>query len=99
MPPQLIRDRQRFNLDAPPPGRLVAPPVQLAMVGPTQGDREFITDLTAKRPRLSKTQMMGIGWGAAAHQARLGGYEFAVITVAQANSFGWDRAAATADVV
>jgi hypothetical protein len=42
--------------------------------------------------------MMGIGWAAAAHQAWLGSYEFAVITVAQANSFGWDRAAATTNV-
>ena len=91
-----MRDRQRFNLDAPPPGSLVATPVQLAMVSPTQGDGEFITDFAAECPRLSKTQMMRIGWGAAAHQARLGGYKFAVITVAQANCLGGNPAAATA---
>jgi hypothetical protein len=68
------------------------------MMSPTQGNGEFITDLAAERPRLSKTQMMGIGWCAAAHQAWLGRYEFAVITVAQTNGLGWDPAAATSDV-
>jgi len=93
--PQPIRDRQRFDFDTPPPRSLVTVPVQLAMVGPTQGDGKLITDFAAERPRLSKTQMVGIGRCAAAHQAGLGGNEFAMVAVAQANGLG--RHAATAD--
>jgi hypothetical protein len=69
-------------------------PVQLAMVDATHRNGELITDLAAERPRLRKTQMMGIGRRTAAHQAWLGRNEFAVVFVAQANGLG--RHAATA---
>ena len=70
-------------------------PMQLAMVEATHRNSELIADLAAERPRLSKTQMVCIGRCAAAYQAWLGGNEFAVVFVAQANGLG--RHAATAD--
>jgi hypothetical protein len=96
MLPQPIRDRQRFDFDAPPPRRLVTMSVQFTMVGPTQGNCELITYLAAERPGLGKTQMVGIGRPAAAHQAWLGGNEFSMVVVAQANGLGRHAAAADA---
>ncbi len=69
--------------------------VQLAMVEATHRNSELIADLAAERPMLGKTEMVRIGRCAAAHQAWLGGNEFAVVFVAQANGLG--RHAATAD--
>jgi hypothetical protein len=87
--------RQRLNFCTSPPRSLVAVPVQLAMMNATQRYGELITDLAAERPRLSKTQMVGIGRRTTAHQARLCGNKLAVVAVTQAN--GLCRYAATAD--
>src|SRR5664280_1349095 len=90
-----MRDRQRIDLYPLPPCRLVAMPVQLAVMDTAYRDGELVADLAAERPRLGKTQMVSIGRGAAAHHAGLGGHEFAVVLVAQPNGLG--RHAATAD--
>jgi hypothetical protein len=71
-------------------------PVQLAVVEATDRNGELVADFAAERPRLSKTQMVGVGRRAAAHQAWQGGNELAVVLVAQANGLG--RHAARADV-
>lgn len=60
--PQPVGNRQRINLDTPPPCDLCAMPVQFAVVDAAQRDSELITDLAAERPRLGKAQMVGIRW-------------------------------------
>ena len=86
--PQPERNRQRIELDPFPPCRLVTMPVQLAMMDTTHGNSELVADLAAQCPRLCKPEMVGIGGGAAAHHAGLGGNEFAVVLVAQADGLG-----------
>jgi hypothetical protein len=54
----------------------------------TDLDCVFVADLAAKRPRLGEANMMRLAWLSAAHDARLGGDELAVLLVAQANGFG-----------
>ena len=43
------------------------------MVSPTQGDSEFVADLTSKRRGLRKAQVVSIGRTTAAHQTRFFG--------------------------
>jgi len=69
-------------------------PVQFAMVDAAYRNGELVADLAAQCTRLGEAQMVGIGGRATAYHARLGGYEFAMIFVAQANSLGGDLAAA-----
>jgi hypothetical protein len=52
------------------------------MVSAAERHGEFVTDLAAKRPILSKAQMMRIGWGPAADQTRLRNDEPHVLAVA-----------------
>ena len=49
---------------------------------PADGDRVLVTDLAAKRPRLSEANMVRLARRAATHDARLGGDELAVLLVA-----------------
>ena len=72
-------------------------PVQLAMVDTAYRDSELVADLEAYCTRLSKTQMVSVRRRAAAHQAWLGRYEFAVILVAQANGFGGNPSTTNAE--
>ena len=55
------------------------------MMDPADRDRVFIADLSAESTGLSKPNVMGLGWRAAAHNARLGRDELTVLLVAQAN--------------
>ena len=57
------------------------------MMEPADRDRVFIADLSAESTGLSKANVMGLGWRAAAHDARLSRDELAVLLVAQANGF------------
>jgi hypothetical protein len=54
-----------------PPRALVACAVQFPMVPAAEGDREFVARFAAQRAWLHVAQMMGIGWLAAADEARL----------------------------
>ena len=76
-----------------PPSDLITMTMKLAVMSPTQRHGELVADLAAKRPGLGKAQMVSIGRGTATHQTRLGGYEFAVLLVAQADGLGGNPAA------
>src|SRR5437016_3373223 len=52
------------------------------MMPSTEGDRELIADLAAERARLGKSEVVGIGWLAAADEARLLGDVTQVFPVA-----------------
>src|SRR5262249_24359707 len=58
--------------------------MHFAMVSPTQGDSEFVADLTSKRRGLRKAQVVSIGRTTAAHQTRFFGNCLDVVTVANA---------------
>jgi hypothetical protein len=68
--------------------------VKVTMMQSTDRDRVFVTDLAAKRAWLSEANMMRLGRRAAAHNARLGGDELAVLPVAHADSFCRDATGA-----
>jgi hypothetical protein len=91
--PKGKRDRHGIDIDPLPPCRLITVPVKLAMVEATNRNRELVADLAAQSTRLRKAKMMWIRRFAAAHHARLLGYKFAVVLVAQADSLankaGW----------
>jgi hypothetical protein len=59
--------------------------VQVAMMKATNRNRELIADFASQRSRLCKPKMVRIGRFTAAHEARLLGYEFEVLLVAQPN--------------
>ena len=56
-----------------PPPPLIACRMIFAMVDGAERHGEFVTDLQSKPPRLRIANVMGVGWGAAADQAGLGG--------------------------
>ena len=64
------------------------------MVQPADWDCIFIAHLSAESTGLSKPNVMGLGWRAAAHNARLDRDELTVLLVAQANRLRGDAAAA-----
>ena len=97
--PQPARDRQRIELDALPPGRLITMTVQLAMMGPAHRNGKLIADLASQGPRLSKSQMVGVGRRSTADQAWLPGHELAMVLVAQSDGLGRHTAASNADSV
>ena len=88
MPPQPIGDRQRVDLDPLPPCSFVTRPVQFAVVDPAKRDGELVANFAAERPRLGKTQMVGIGRRPAADHAGLRRHELAVVLVAQPDGLG-----------
>src|SRR5260370_41592950 len=69
--------------------------MQFAMMEPADWDRVFVADFAVQRARLRKAKVVRLGGCAAAYDARLRGYEFAVLLVAQTN--GLPRDAATAN--
>ena len=58
--------------------------MDFAVVSATERDREFIADPSAKRPRLRKAQVMGIGGNPPADQAWLLGNRFDMLPVPNA---------------
>ena len=67
-----------------PPGALVAPPMEFAMVQPADGDGEAVADPPAHRPLFGKLDVVGIRGGAAADQARLSGHKPQMVAIALA---------------
>ncbi len=86
--PKDERDRNRIKADCSPPRRLVAVAMEFAVVETADRDCVFVADLASKRPRLGEANVMGFRGRSAAHNARLGSDELAVLLVAQANGFG-----------
>ncbi|MGB8324182.1 MAG: hypothetical protein WCE52_14585, partial [Candidatus Acidiferrum sp.] len=78
---------------------MIAVTVQIPMVQPADWDCVFIAHLSAESTGLSKPNVMGLGWRAAAHNARLGRDELTVLLVAQANGFRRNATAPDANVV
>ena len=98
--PEFEGERNRINFVCLPPSRLVAPAVEFAVMGATEGNGEFVTDPAAEGARLGEAQMVRVRRRAPAHQAGLPRDEFAVLLVAQAhdlaegaNPFGSRRGA------
>ena len=81
--PELAGDADRLNAFPRPPLHFLAGLVQFAVMGATQRDREFITDLQPQAARLREAQMMRIAGLPAAHETGLLGYELKVRLVAQ----------------
>jgi hypothetical protein len=98
-PPKFERDRQGIDADPGPPRGFIAVIVQIPMVQPADRDCVSIAHLSAESTGLSKPNVMGLGWRAAAHNARLGRDELSVLLVAQANGFRRNATAPGASVI
>jgi hypothetical protein len=59
--PQRARGGSGIDTDLVPLCCFIAAAVDLAMMPPAQRHGEFVADFSAKRPRLRKSQMVGIG--------------------------------------
>ena len=57
----------RIYAGLPPPCRLIATAMDLAMMTPAERHCEFVAHLSAKRAVLRKAQMMGVGGDATAN--------------------------------
>ena len=55
--------------------------MDLAVMSATEGDRELVADLAAKRRRLRKSQVMGIGRSPTADQTRELGNRFDMLAI------------------
>jgi hypothetical protein len=71
--PERLRNAERIDPGCLPLGLFVADAVHLAVVHAAERDGELITGLASERARLRVAQVMGVGWLAAADQARLPG--------------------------
>ena len=71
--------------------------MQFAMMRATDRDGIFVADLSSERAGLGESKMMRIRRRAAAYDAGLAGYEFAMLLVAQANGLAHHTAADGAD--
>jgi hypothetical protein len=69
--PKLAGDFEGVDAGLLPPSFLVTSPMNCAMVGAAERNSEFVAGLAAKRPRLHKSDLMGVRGLAAAQQARL----------------------------
>jgi hypothetical protein len=67
--------------------------MHLPVMNPAQWGDEFVADFSAKRARLRKTQMMGVGGFSSAHQTGLPGNEPEMLFVAIATRLGKCEAA------
>jgi hypothetical protein len=56
-------------------------------VGPAERNHELVADPTAQRPRLGKSQVVGVRRPASTQEAGLRGYELQVRTIAVAPRF------------
>ena len=85
--PQGCRDREGIDALALPPGTLIATSMELAVVQPANRDGEAVANSSSHRSLLRKFYMMGVGRGAAADEAWLGGHKLEVFAVALAHWF------------
>src|SRR6516162_2271782 len=85
--PEGCRGGERIDSLFPPPGTLVAAPVELTVVQPANRDGEPITDFPTHRSLLREFEVVGVGGGAAADEARLVRNKLELFTVALAHRF------------
>ena len=69
--PKPLGNRQGIDVEALPPGHLIAGLMQLPMMTAAEGDGELVADFETQRSGLGTPQMMWIGWLPAADQAGL----------------------------
>ena len=77
--PQRAGGDGRIDTGLAPPCGFIAAAMDLTVVAAAQRDGELITHFSPERAVLREPQMMGIGWTAAANQARLFGHELDVV--------------------
>jgi hypothetical protein len=80
--PELPRSPNRINGLFTPPGGLVAEAMVVPVMGSTERYGELVADLAPHRPRLGKSQMMGVSGASPANQARLRCHELEVCFIA-----------------
>jgi len=80
--PESCRNREWLDLFAPPPSVLVAAPVNLAMMEPTDRDRKAVAHLSSHRARFCKFDVVSIGRTPTANKTRLGRDKSQMIAVA-----------------
>ena len=94
-PPQRERDGQWIDADSSPPRGFIAVGVKITVMQSTDRDRVLVTDLAPNCARLGEANMVRLARRAATDNARLSGDEFAVLLIAQADSFRCDAMAAS----
>src|SRR4029077_10911392 len=59
-----------------PPGDLVSMAMDVTVMNPAQGHRELVAHFQPHRPRLGKSEVVGVGGASSADQTRLRRHEF-----------------------
>ena len=85
--PEPKRDRNRVDVELPPPCGLITRAMKLAVMDSANRDGELVAHSVSQGTRLCKRQVMRIRRHSAAHEARLPSHELPVLLVAQANCF------------
>jgi hypothetical protein len=85
--PQPVRHRHRVDVGGLPPRRLIAVPVEGAMVGAAERHRELIADPASQGPRLHESEVMGVARLPPAEEARLRRHELQMGAIAVAARF------------
>jgi hypothetical protein len=91
--PQPLGDRDRVEADGFPPSRLIAAPVEGAMVRAAQRHRELIADPAAQSPWLHESEVMGVARLPPTEQAWLRRDELQMGAIAVAARFAQREAA------
>jgi hypothetical protein len=74
----------RINAGLVPPDGFIPAAMHLTVMSPAQRNRKLVADLSAKRRRLRKAQMVSIGGPTTTDQTRLLGDGFNVLPIANA---------------
>jgi hypothetical protein len=61
--PERLRNSDGVEVHRHPPYRLIAPPMEGAMMGTAQWDRKLVADPTPQGARLHEPQVMWVRWG------------------------------------
>ena len=85
--PEPKRDRNRVDVELPPPCGLITRAMKLAVMDPANRDGELVAYSVSQRTRLGKREVMRIRWHAAAHKTRLPHHELPVLLIAQPDGF------------
>jgi hypothetical protein len=82
--PKHASSGNRINAGVVPPRSFVTAAMHLAVMSPAQRNRKLVADLSAKRRRLHKAQMVSIGGPTTTDQTRLLGDGSNVLPIANA---------------
>ena len=86
--PQISRRGDRLDAALAPPSELIAVPMKLMMMSPTERDRELVADLAAQRRILREAQMMGVTRSSPADEANMLRHIFEVVAITQPARLG-----------